>query len=207
MIGSFFGLKQEWFRGFSKHSNLTHWPLMLIFQVFQRGSPRQDISWFPEIEVPPHHPFLEGIFHEINHSLLGSTFMDTPISDTCCLVFHVFLISGRKSPPEATEGRDPIGSPARCPRHLLRRWACSTTCHAAGPETLGASWDDPQQLPRSCWIMLASSAGCLSTWSTWSTLYCSCFTFHENNTILKSSVETGWDQHTASRRATRSNCV
>ena len=29
------------------------------------------ICWFPEIGVPPNHPFLDGIFPNINHPFLG----------------------------------------------------------------------------------------------------------------------------------------
>jgi hypothetical protein len=38
------------------------------------------LKWgFPEMGVPPNHPFLDGIFHEINHLFWGTPMtMETP---------------------------------------------------------------------------------------------------------------------------------
>ena len=38
-----------------------------------------NILWFPEIGVPPNHPLVDGMFHEINQHFWIPPFMETPI--------------------------------------------------------------------------------------------------------------------------------
>ena len=46
---------------------------------------------FPEIGVPPNHPFLDGIFHEISHPIWGTPILGTPHMDgEKCWVYHMF---------------------------------------------------------------------------------------------------------------------
>ena len=49
------------------------------------------IWWFPEIGVPPNHPFLDRIFHEINHPFWGTPNLGKPHL-TCCGKKQLYLV-------------------------------------------------------------------------------------------------------------------